>query len=392
MEGGRKMIEVGVKKAMENMNLELGTEGLERMERMEKALEEIKEKLEVGEVRQTTWADEVDNVIQGARTESYVRVVVQQVIKPRHDEALHAAKARDRHLLLKTANQQLWQKTEAELTQLANKVLDTILDGSERVKIVGVNKLAGGQGLLMFRMTEEVKWLVENKMLDGMAAAMGENITIRPNVFEVVVEFVPVNVQIEMDGEREDITIDNGMKEGSLIAARWIKPVERRHSKQVVVHAMFQFADRESVNQAIREGIMIKGKQLNARKSEVDVVQRVEEKKARDPETRYKYFVTEDAGTWVLTSKSKGIGVAGWREAVRAQMEMGWNGRGTGRLVGATPGTGGGRQAPILGQVTASMAKPRGGRKKQTGVSSSQRMIEETWGGLSRAPSHLSSQ
>ncbi|THU76508.1 hypothetical protein K435DRAFT_879116 [Dendrothele bispora CBS 962.96] len=243
MEGGRKMV-VGVEKAMENMNLELGTEGLERMEKMEKALEEIKEKLEVGEVRQTTWADEVDNVIQGARTESYARVVAQQVVKPRHDEALRAAKARDRRLLLKTANQQLWQKTEAELTQLANKALDTILDGSERAKIVGVSKLAGGRGLLMFRTTEEVKWLAENEMLDGMAAAMGENITIRPNVFEVVVEFVPVNVQIETEGEREDIAIDNGMTEGSLIAARWIKPVERRHSKQVVAHAIFQFAVR----------------------------------------------------------------------------------------------------------------------------------------------------
>ncbi|THU95968.1 hypothetical protein K435DRAFT_610128, partial [Dendrothele bispora CBS 962.96] len=184
---------------------------------------------------------------------------------------------------------------------------------------------------------------------------------IRPNVYEVVVEFVPVNVQIETEEERDDIAIANGMKEGSVVAAKWIKPIEQRHSKQVVAHAMFLFADRESANQAIREGVTINGKQLNARKSEVDIAQcvkcrgeghfaadcrseqvgcgrckeshrtsectagendlwcircktaghgaadrncpmhrrRVEEKKARDPETRYKYFVTEDSETWV---------------------------------------------------------------------------------------------
>ncbi|THU91417.1 hypothetical protein K435DRAFT_629209, partial [Dendrothele bispora CBS 962.96] len=220
--------------------------------------------------------------------------------------------------------------------------------------------LPGGRGLMVFRTPEEVRWLVENDMLDGLAAAMGENISVRPNVFEVVVEFVPVSAQIETEEGRSDIAEVNGLDEKSIVTARWIKPVERRHSKQTVAHAMFLFTDRESANRMIREGMVVNGKQLMVRKSEIDIVQcvkcrgeghfaadcrsdkvvcgrckeshrtaectagendlwcvkcgaaghgaadrncpmhrrKVEEKKARDPEVKYKYFITDDAATW----------------------------------------------------------------------------------------------
>ncbi|KAJ3743860.1 hypothetical protein EV360DRAFT_15300, partial [Lentinula raphanica] len=85
--------------------------------------------------------------------------------------------------------------------------------------------------------------------------------------YETVVEFVPISQDLGDDASLREVERVSSLKEGSIKRARWIKPVERRSSRQRVAHAIFSFDSPESANQAISNGIIVQGKSLEARRS-----------------------------------------------------------------------------------------------------------------------------
>ncbi|KAJ3749319.1 hypothetical protein DFH05DRAFT_1368654, partial [Lentinula detonsa] len=87
--------------------------------------------------------------------------------------------------------------------------------------------------------------------------------------YETIVEFVPVSQDLGNDESLREREVErvSSLKEGCIKRARWIKPVERRGTRQRVAHAILSFDGPESANQAISNGVIVQGKPLEARRS-----------------------------------------------------------------------------------------------------------------------------
>ncbi|KAJ3876156.1 hypothetical protein F5051DRAFT_304761, partial [Lentinula edodes] len=118
---------------------------------------------------------------------------------------------------------------------------------------------------------EEARWLGERTRLESFCKAWGAEVTARSNYHEVVVEFIPVSLDLEDEWMRRMIESTNNLQQGSIAMARWIKKPELRRSGQQVAHAIFAMRSRSEANR-IGEGILIAGKYLEVRKNLSDPV------------------------------------------------------------------------------------------------------------------------
>ncbi|KAJ3859224.1 hypothetical protein EV359DRAFT_51177, partial [Lentinula novae-zelandiae] len=95
----------------------------------------------------------------------------------------------------------------------------------------------------------------------------------RSNYHEVVVEFIPVSLDLEDKWMQRMIESTNNLQQGSIAITRWIKKLELRRSGQQVAHMIFAMRSRSEVNRIIGEGILIAGKYLEVRKNLSNPVQ-----------------------------------------------------------------------------------------------------------------------
>ncbi|THU80509.1 hypothetical protein K435DRAFT_589268, partial [Dendrothele bispora CBS 962.96] len=129
-----------------------------------------------------------------------------------------------------------------------------------------VRKLSGGRALCVFRSVKEAQWLETVDGLDAFAKAWAVDMTAKPNLYEVIVEFVPVQANIGDYLEAMKIEADSGLEGGDLVRARWIKDPERRAPGQKVAHASLHLRTRQAANKAMKDGLIIAGKPVAARK------------------------------------------------------------------------------------------------------------------------------
>ncbi|THU80242.1 hypothetical protein K435DRAFT_622630, partial [Dendrothele bispora CBS 962.96] len=129
-----------------------------------------------------------------------------------------------------------------------------------------VRKLTGGRALCIFKSVEEALWLEAVGGLDDFAKAWAADMTAKPNLYEVIVEFVPVQANLGDCYETMQIESDSNIEGGDLVRARWIKDPEQRSPGQRVAHASLHFRTRQAANKAIKDGLFIAGKPVSARK------------------------------------------------------------------------------------------------------------------------------
>ncbi|THU83904.1 hypothetical protein K435DRAFT_601870, partial [Dendrothele bispora CBS 962.96] len=183
---------------------------------------------------------------------------------------------------------------------------------------------------------------------------------VKPNIYTVVFRFVPITMEVDSRNEIAHIEDTNHLHPGSINSISWIKAPEHRHAKQKVAHALGHFLRREDANEAIKKGLIINGKHVQVDKNEPDpilcvkcwkpyhiaqecnedhdacgrcenphrtvncdrndddkfcinckekghgaadrhcphFIQLKETKKKKNPDFKYKYFVTDDPATW----------------------------------------------------------------------------------------------
>ncbi|KAJ7138703.1 hypothetical protein C8R43DRAFT_893174 [Mycena crocata] len=95
-------------------------------------------------------------------------------------------------------------------------------------------------------------------------AAMGGTSSYKQRLLNVVVEYVPVTFDPNRDGALHVVEGDNGYRSGSILKARYIKPVERRREGQTVAHVVFGF--EATANAFLRAGMFVEGKRAFGRK------------------------------------------------------------------------------------------------------------------------------
>ncbi|KIJ48541.1 hypothetical protein M422DRAFT_83769, partial [Sphaerobolus stellatus SS14] len=101
---------------------------------------------------------------------------------------------------------------------------------------------------------------------EAFIAKLGERAVVKDRNIPIVVEFVPVGFDPTNEVEIEIAENDSGLPINSLMSARWIKPVERRHDGQKVAHMIIRAMGAEAANQILRDGLVIRGKRVRARK------------------------------------------------------------------------------------------------------------------------------
>ncbi|KAI0074791.1 hypothetical protein K474DRAFT_1563813, partial [Panus rudis PR-1116 ss-1] len=89
---------------------------------------------------------------------------------------------------------------------------------------------------------------------------------LRGQMYPVYVDFVPVS--FNPDEQQDVATFEecNGLPQGSIEDARWVKPVEKRNPGQSVATLLIEFNQASTANDAIKTGLVIHGKSVSVRK------------------------------------------------------------------------------------------------------------------------------
>ena len=207
----------------------------------------------------------------GHQQTSYAKVLAQTWTPPSRN--MTPPRANNLQILLDQApgvdSNGLQDLTEKELVAKANMavvLLANEMEGvPEGVEFLSAIKLQHG-GILFKLGTEEGAEWVRRDGKDGFLAKMGGTSVVKERAATVVVPYVPVTFEPEMDGALREVERNSHLKEGSIVKATYIKPKHRRAHGQKVAHAMITFRSLEEANRALRFGMLIEGKQVWGRK------------------------------------------------------------------------------------------------------------------------------
>ncbi|EIN05378.1 hypothetical protein PUNSTDRAFT_36080, partial [Punctularia strigosozonata HHB-11173 SS5] len=109
-------------------------------------------------------------------------------------------------------------------------------------------------------------WLRITKVKASFVENFGDNATIKTRGYPILVESAPVRFNPEDPIEITRVERINGMDEGDILRARWIKAPARRYEGQQYAHLSIVLRTEKTANYAIRWGFDVKGKKCVGRR------------------------------------------------------------------------------------------------------------------------------
>ena len=103
-----------------------------------------------------------------------------------------------------------------------------------------------------------------------LAMASGGNLAFKDRFYNSIVPFVSTTTKIELPETLQAIEENNDLPSGTIGAARWVKPPQRREAQQRVAHALFCMTTPEGANQLIVNGMYINLERLCPAKDKKD--------------------------------------------------------------------------------------------------------------------------
>ncbi|KAI1793214.1 hypothetical protein LXA43DRAFT_886116, partial [Ganoderma leucocontextum] len=119
----------------------------------------------------------------------------------------------------------------------------------EGAKFTAAKVLRNGGTVLELESAEAAEWVRENA--EGMEKWLGGEAKMKARTMRVVAEFVPVTFNPGDEGLIREVETAAGIREGAILSAAWIKPIQRRRKDQKVAFLLIAFRDGESANKAI---------------------------------------------------------------------------------------------------------------------------------------------
>ena len=153
--------------------------------------------------------------------------------------------------------------TQKSSSHTANEALDLSKNSSTPLnsKFLGAKKLSNGGIVFDFNTAVAADW-VKNEFAKNLGAMS----IIKDRAATVLVEYVPIAHAPDALAECRKIESESGIQDHALISTRWIKSPEQRVPGQRFAHVIAKFKDINSANYAIRDGLIIAGKRIWARK------------------------------------------------------------------------------------------------------------------------------
>ncbi|KAF8584624.1 hypothetical protein K439DRAFT_1316163, partial [Ramaria rubella] len=123
-------------------------------------------------------------------------------------------------------------------------------------------------GGVLFEMdsAKSATWLNHPAIAQQFLEHFGTSSIIKLRTYPLIMEYVPLAFSPDVNASLREMEQQNNWPKGAVANARWIKPTARRHRDQHNAHIILNTSLIDTANIAIREGLIIKGKRVWARK------------------------------------------------------------------------------------------------------------------------------
>ena len=133
-----------------------------------------------------------------------------------------------------------------------------------------ITKLRNGGLILQFENKEAAEWFKQTEILTSILPKIDSLATLKNRTFQILVPRVPVTFETENEESLRELEEQNGMKDGILRKARWIKPTYRRALGQRYAHLALSVNSPGEANVIIRDGLYICGTKAYPRKLKIE--------------------------------------------------------------------------------------------------------------------------
>ncbi|KAG1764374.1 hypothetical protein EV702DRAFT_982078, partial [Suillus placidus] len=152
------------------------------------------------------------------------------------------------------------KSSHAQLVEKVKKALATVPKGDDTPELEtrSITQFRQG-GMIIEMMTKEAAEYLRtnNNAKECLLRNLDSQATFKERTYTVVVPFMPIAFRMEDNAKLQQMERENGWNEGTVLTARWIKPVERRMNTQGVAHILITFTDPTTANNTIRDGIAV---------------------------------------------------------------------------------------------------------------------------------------
>ena len=164
--------------------------------------------------------------------------------------------------------------TEKEIIEKANLAIHMMQDDDfqapEGIQFLHAKKTSNGGVILMMKTIEAAAWLRNPGVIGRFTEKMGGTATASATLYMIVAEYVPVSYSPEGYKVNAAVEENSGLNRGAIQEVRYIKQIHRRAQGQRMAHVMMGITDPEQANKAIRQGLIIEGKRVLARRHKMD--------------------------------------------------------------------------------------------------------------------------
>lgn len=127
------------------------------------------------------------------------------------------------------------------------------------VNIQHIVKLRNGGLILQFETKEAAEWFKQPEILSSILPKIDSTATLKDRAYQILVPRVPVTFDPDHEESLRELEEQNGMKDGILRKARWIKTTYRRALGQRFAHLALSVSTPGEANVIIKDGIYICG-------------------------------------------------------------------------------------------------------------------------------------
>ena len=132
----------------------------------------------------------------------------------------------------------------SEIRDKANKALAASCAPQDTLEhqVKAVTKLCNGGILLKLNSNAAVAWFLDGETQKSFLSHFHPSATIKPRLYNVVVQFVPLSFRPGREADLREIKEVNGVEVRGISKVRWIKLVARRAPSQVCGHIILSLS------------------------------------------------------------------------------------------------------------------------------------------------------
>ena len=235
-----------------------------------KLLDEVKDVV-AGGVAGTT--QEGESPVSGPRTYAQSAMGARgPMMSPHCARAVRRAQLKQRQILVDGLIEEGGEPlTAAVLVAKAHMALNMMQDSGgvtlpEGLRVLAASVLPNGGVVYEFDSANSAAWVKRDGNMLDFQRGLGVGAQVKARFHKVVAEFVPVSFNPEDTYDMVTVERDNDIEPGNLVAARWIKPQDKRAPGQRVAFLMLSFLTAQDANRAVTNGLYIASKHVSVRR------------------------------------------------------------------------------------------------------------------------------